>query len=158
MTRLHEISEPDFTPELLDFLREFEQYWQTGTAPGLKEFLDSATVGLTGDQNDRRLVLEELIKIDIEYRWRGGEALDKEKAGAPAGERLPGFPRLEDYIKQFPELATGQGLSPGLIVEEYRVRQRWGDHPGMAEYAARFPAYCPGLFKRFAEVDAEFSA
>ena len=76
---------------------------------------------------------------------------------ARADGRLPNCPRLEDYAKQFPELATGQGLSPGLIVEEYRVRQRWRDHPGMAEYAARFPAYCPGLFKRFAEVDAEFT-
>jgi serine/threonine protein kinase/tetratricopeptide (TPR) repeat protein len=65
-------------------------------------------------------VLCELVRADIEYTWT---------RGAPR--------RAEDYLAAFPALgADPDGLS-GVAFEEYRQRQRAGDHPSPAEYRQR---------------------
>jgi serine/threonine protein kinase len=67
----------------------------------------------------RRHVLMELVKIDLEMTWRQeGRAL------------------VETYETLFPELAPAP---VDLIVEEYRIRHRVGDKPGLEEYQTRFP-------------------
>jgi serine/threonine protein kinase/formylglycine-generating enzyme required for sulfatase activity len=67
--------------------------------------------------------LIELIKTDLEIRWRRGQ---------PA--------HLEYYAQRYPELGPVERLPPGLIYEEYRVRQLHGDQPSLASYRDRFPA------------------
>jgi serine/threonine protein kinase len=67
-------------------------------------------------------VLHELIKTHLEICWgRGIRAT------------------LADYVVRFPELGTMHGLSARLVYEEYRVRQLYGDKPGLAAYKVLFP-------------------
>src|SRR5437016_2860419 len=100
-------------------LADFDKAWRSGTAPRIESFLPA--VAKAGDGNHRRELLEELVAIDLGYRWRLGEQ-----------------PRLEDYVGHHPALGGLQQLSPKLIGEEYWVRQRWGDRPQHHEYAMRF--------------------
>src|SRR5262245_36923315 len=100
----------------------FDKAWQSGSVPRLEDFLPQ--VRATGGDAAYREFLEELVKIDLECRWREG-------AGGKA--RLC----LEDYSRRFPELAPTEQLSAELIGEEYRVRQRWGDRPKHTEYVSR---------------------
>ncbi len=125
-------------------LERFESAWASGSAPSITNYLPGET------DPSRQVLLEELIKIDMERRWR----LPPDRAD---GQRL----RLEDYAALFPELGSSGTLPPGLIVEEYRVRQRWGDRPLRDEYLRRFPQHArllPELLTRLDErLAAEFS-
>ena len=61
----------------------------------------------------------ELIKIDLGIAWRAGSG-----------------PLVESYAHRFSELDP---MPVDLIVEEYRVRQQFGDKPAIDTYRARFP-------------------
>src|SRR5207245_8848979 len=76
----------------------------------------------------RTVALHELIKTDLEIRWRRGQTVP-----------------LERYLDRFPELGAAGTLPPELIYEEYCVRQRHGDKPDLGSYQPRFP-------QQFAEV------
>jgi serine/threonine protein kinase len=111
---------------LQDLLDPFEAAWhalegQAGVVE-LAGFLPPPTDPL------RRLALIELIKADLEFRWR---------RGLPVG--------LDTYLADFPELGAAAALPPRLLYEEYRVRQRYGDQPPLADYQARFPEQFPDL-------------
>jgi hypothetical protein len=105
---------------LQEVVDRFETAWgQVSTSAAtvdLKPFLPSS-----GDPL-RAVTLAELIKTDLEIRWRRG----RESC-------------LEQYLEQFPELGSAGALPAPLIYEEYRVRQRYGDKPALASYQARFP-------------------
>jgi hypothetical protein len=94
-------------------------------------------------------MLRELVCVDLEYRWRErGVATEN---GVPRERRL----KLEDYLTLLPELGTLANLPLDLIAEEYRVRHRWGDRPGIAEFARRFPERSAELAKKLREVAVE---
>jgi serine/threonine protein kinase/formylglycine-generating enzyme required for sulfatase activity len=76
----------------------------------------------------RATVLYELIKIDLEIRWRRGRAV-----------------RLEDYLDLHPELGSAQELPARLVYEEYRARHLFGDKPPLTVYQSRFPDQFPEL-------------
>src|SRR5262249_38121049 len=97
----------------------FENAWQTGHPPRIEDFLPAGP-GVNGTASHRKL-LEHLVRIDLEFRWR--------RAGAGGGG-----PRLEEYAVRFPELE----LAEKLVSEEYWVRHLWGDRPDHGEYLARF--------------------
>ncbi|MEO2020870.1 MAG: protein kinase, partial [Pirellulaceae bacterium] len=143
---------------------QFEQAWQSGEIPEVSRFLAA-----NADQwqhwpvASRRQLLEELIKLDLEYRWQEQDqsqrtALVAEQdtiAGNDGGaKRL----LLEDYVRQHPELGSSDRLSLELVLEEYRVRQRWGDQPLHQEYLKRFPDHGPQLQEKLVQVDADLSA
>jgi tRNA A-37 threonylcarbamoyl transferase component Bud32 len=123
-------------------LDRFEGAWRAGTPPAIEDFLPARGPG-------RRPVLYELVKIDLEYRWR------RTAAGA-AG--WPARPRLEDYAARLARLGPPGRLPLDLIGEEYRVRQCWGDRPRAAEYAGRFPHHGAALGEELARIDAELAA
>jgi hypothetical protein len=126
-------------PDVEKLLEQFEEAWQRGSPPRLGDFLALAAA----EPPARALLLEELVKIDLECRWSLG-----------AAER----PRLEDYAARYPDLGRPERLSVALIAEEYRVRQRWGDHPSHAEYVARFAQHGPLLLEALQQIDAELMA
>jgi formylglycine-generating enzyme required for sulfatase activity len=70
----------------------------------------------------RSHVLPELVKVDMECRWRRGQPVV-----------------LDYYVDKFKELGPHRALSPTLILEEYRVRQCFGDRPPIDLYQQRFP-------------------
>jgi WD40 repeat protein/tRNA A-37 threonylcarbamoyl transferase component Bud32 len=109
--------------DVLEVLDAFDAAWRTGLPPSLDTYLNSGT----RDPSACRHLAAELIKIDLEYRWRS--------ADRSSARRL----ELEDYVRQWPALGPVESLATELIVEEYRVRQRWGDRAGHERYRERFP-------------------
>lgn len=87
-----------------------------GRPPTLSRFLPEEPPSL------RRLVLIELIKIDLDYRL------------CRCGERR----QIEDYWREFPELAA-EPVPTDLIYEEFHIRRRQGEAVDPEEYYLRFP-------------------
>jgi formylglycine-generating enzyme required for sulfatase activity len=106
---------PEDQHELEALLQRFEEACRSGRSVNLADF-----VPMQGKLS--LIALQELIKIDLEVQWRLREGT-----------------QLEDYLERFPELADCPRLWPGLLYEEYFVRQRYGDQPPLASYRDRFP-------------------
>ncbi len=99
-------------------LEQFIDAWEAnpGQPPAIAPFAPDGPPGL------RRMVLAELVKVDLDYRWHGGEA-----------------PRLiEQYLEELPELAA-EGVPCDLLYEELHIRQRLGERVPLDEYFDRFP-------------------
>jgi serine/threonine protein kinase len=135
-----------FDPEPL--LSAFEQAWQSGIRLTIETMLAQLPTDNPAADSARQHLLVEMVKIDLEYRWR---------STAPSGDDdLPARPLMEDYLHRFPALGPLERLSPELIGEEYRVRRLWGDRPDPESYFARFPSHAelPALLSR---IDAELA-
>lgn len=103
--------------ELSEKLEAFIGAWEESGCPRVTEFVPTSPPAL------RKLVLVELIKVDLEYRWAQG-----------SGQFL------ESYAGEFPELRDPQGRFPvDLIYEEYHVRKQAGEFVVSAAYFDRFP-------------------
>ncbi len=103
---------------LQEILDRFEKAWNnvgSEDAIDLKGYLPPIEDPL------RSVALQELIKAELEIRWRRGQTV-----------------RIESYLSEFPELQVVGTLSP-LIYEEYRVRHMHGDKPPVTAYQERFP-------------------
>lgn len=95
-------------------LDRFETAWQKADDVRIEEFLPPPG-------SPRTELLHELIKIDLEYRWRHGQR-----------------PRIDDYTRRFPELGDAGSVPLELIREEIRNRRRCGCAPSEAELQERF--------------------
>jgi serine/threonine protein kinase len=118
---------PDNASQAWDLLSQrveaFIRAWETASEPPtVSDFLPPGPVAL------RRLALVELIKVDLEYRWRRRD------------RRL-----LETYIREFPELAADGEVPCDLIYEEYHVRRQSQDDVDVTEYFERFPGQAAEL-------------
>src|SRR5437016_2812276 len=94
------VSESLGRPEIEKLLYQFDHAWQVGTPPQIEDYLKAyAGIPLRSlpsaergkEDSHRRQFLEELVKIDLEYRWRR-----KPSSGNPWA--------LQDYVARFPEL------------------------------------------------------
>lgn len=108
--------------QLQDMASRFEAAWQQAETADLASFLPPPGNPL------RRVALLELIKTDLEARWRRNQIIG-----------------VEAYLEKFPELGNVTVLAPQLIYEEYRVRHLYGDKPALAGYERRFPRQFPEL-------------
>src|SRR5262245_25762044 len=97
-------------------LQDFEAAWQRPGEPALDEFL----VGM--ESPHRPYLLAELIKIDLERRWRSGRRA-----------------LVEDYLARFSELGAEGQFPRDLLHEEIRVRRDCGQGPTWEELISRFP-------------------
>jgi serine/threonine-protein kinase len=131
-------------PGWADLVDQYDQARRSDAPPPLEEVFARAG-GLV--PADRRKLLEELVKIDLECSWR---QRPKTGAGQPA--------LLEDYARRFADLRPLERLPLDLIGEEYRVRKLWGDRPRHEDYLARFPAHVAGLRPLLAQVDTALAA
>ncbi len=106
--------------ELQQIADRFEKAWQKvadqGEPPDLARFLPPPQDPL------RKLVLQELIKTDLEARWRRNLSTG-----------------IEFYLQRFAELGKAKELPASLLYEEYRIRQYHGDRPPVTAYQRRFP-------------------
>jgi len=128
-------------------IADFDRAWQSGPAPPqLETYLQLLPDAAAPEEDLRPETCAELVRIDLEYRWRRGLGLSPDQ---PAG------PLLEQYLARHADLE--RPLSPDLIAWEYRVRHCWGDRPGHAEYSKRFPQHGPALAESLREVDAELA-
>jgi uncharacterized protein (TIGR03067 family) len=131
---------PGQAAELERLVYAFDQAWQGGAPPRIETFWTPAA---------GTPLLTELVKIDLERRWR--------RPGAGPAD-LPARPRLEDYVARYPQLGPIGQIELPLIEEEYRVRRCWGDQPGHAEYQARFGRHGAALIQALTRIDAELRA
>lgn len=118
--------------QLSERIDAFVAAWQNAAEPPvLAEFLPTAPPSL------RRLTLVETIKVDLEYRWKAGR-----------------WPKMvEEYAREFPELAGDGALPCDLIYEEYHVRKQHGQAVSIREYCDRFPTRGDEL-RRLFQIDA----
>jgi hypothetical protein len=103
---------------LQDLLDRYERAWNEAGPEQLLDFKDYLP---PTEDALRSAALQELIKTDLEIRWRRGQTV-----------------RIESYLQEFPELGVEGTLAP-LIYEEFRVRQLHGDKPPVESYEIRFP-------------------
>ncbi len=112
------------TLDLESFLEAFAASAPVDDPRRLLEFLP------VGDSSKRRLVLVELIKLDM------SEAAAK---GA--------VPRIEWYVQAIPELLTTESVPLDLALEELQLRRESGEAPRSEAYAERFPGLANALEK-----------
>jgi serine/threonine protein kinase len=137
MTRPHNLGdlEADQWDKLQDLADRFEEACKNGPVQDLAQFLPAKEDPL------RATALVELIKADLEIRWRRKEGLT-----------------LESYLERYSELGIASALSPQLIFEEYRVRHLFGDRPVLASYQVRFANQFGRLQQMVRETMPEASA
>jgi adenylate cyclase len=123
----------------------FEAAWRAAPPlPSIEQFLSDAG---TPAAQEQRLLLAELVMIDMEQRWRRtAEANSEESTSRPPrpsqstlADTLPPQPRIEDYLIRYPQLGGLSGVPDEMIASEYRTRRKWGDRPEAAEFQQRFP-------------------
>jgi WD40 repeat protein len=116
--RSHQVAgEPDSVWfRRLHAVDRFEERWQTCGDASIADFLPVEPT------EERRDLLCELIKIDLEYRWGRDQRT-----------------QVEEYVARFPELGDSATIPLDLIVEEFRVRAWHGSPPSDDELAGRFP-------------------
>lgn len=122
-----------------ELLCAFDRAWKNGPRPQIADFLPPAWAL---SDSERSELLQELIKIDLECRWRTSSA----------------GPLVEEYAGRFPELAAAKEWPLQLIGEEYRARQCWGDRPSHQLYGGRFPKQGSSLLSVLKRIDAELAA
>jgi hypothetical protein len=108
-------------PGLVRLINRLEQAWRElppgGPPPELNTYLPPPKDPL------RTQAVWELVRVDLEMRWRRGLSV-----------------LLESYVRQFSELGEVASLSAELIYHEYLVRRQYGDRPSLTIYRERFPA------------------
>jgi len=108
----------------------FEAAWRSGESPSIDEFV------LPESSKQHLPTLEELIKIDLDYRWRNTRPPADGETTLDLAER--DGRRVEQYLDDFPQLQPPAMLLR-LLREEFLVRCLWGAQPELDEYRLRFP-------------------
>jgi serine/threonine protein kinase len=120
--------------DLAKRLEQFIATWETGSEPTLAEFLPTEPPG------HRRMVLVELVKVDLEQR-------------TTRGRKKP----LESYAADFPELLENGEPPCDLIYEEYHIRRTAGETVTPRDYYQRFPRSADALRRLMGTEDLSVS-
>lgn len=110
---------------LHQILDQFEAAWAKEETPEVAEYIAHFS------RNGYPSPIGELIKIDLERRWRSVQG---------GIQRLP----LEYYLSLEPD-SFSDAVLVELIGWEYLVRNRWGDCPTRTEIMQRFAKLAPQL-------------
>jgi serine/threonine protein kinase len=121
--------------QLQGLLSRFESAWRDASTVDLARYLPPP------DHKLRQIALKEMIRTELEIRWRRGQNI-----------------LTEQYLDRFPELASLPGVLPALLCEEYRARQLFGDKPTLASFQERFPEHFAELQRLVKEVHKELIA
>lgn len=113
--------------------RTFESDWRHGRAGDIASYLPAP------DAPSFMATLEELVCIDLEFRWLQLSGVADQTTRAPHNEPTVGAqPRVEDYLATFPQLNQAPVLQR-LIDQEIWVRKNSPYPPSAEEYQRRFP-------------------
>ncbi len=88
----------------------------------------------------RRLILLELIKVDLEYRWNQPKQVQE----------------MESYIESWPELRVG-GVPAELLYEDIFQRRQHGEQVDINDYSERFPDSAAALKRLLGMESADIS-
>jgi serine/threonine protein kinase/Flp pilus assembly protein TadD len=97
------------------FIEAFEEAWQSQGPVPLEEFLPP------GDHPHFLEILTELIRVDLDYGWKRGQAVS-----------------LTEYRHRFPEAFENDDSLRGIAYEEYRLRRLAGEPVSPGEYHDHF--------------------
>ncbi len=106
----------------------FEEAWQRCRNDRQLDLPEIRSFLLSGGSDDRESLLLELIKIDLEYRWKSGRAA-----------------LCEDYYELAPEFLSQPAIQRDLLGEELNVRKSLGQLPELSDWLRRFPD-CADMF------------
>jgi serine/threonine protein kinase len=144
-------------------LQRFRQAWESETTPSIYDFLLPHT-------EDRDALILELIRIDLEHRWRLAPRsemltnLDQqsdENVTLIVDSTLQNFgwrPMVEDYHDLLSNELHLDMPPLTLILGEYRVRCLWGDKPTHANMLNRFPTLFASLLPQLQRIDNELES
>jgi tRNA A-37 threonylcarbamoyl transferase component Bud32 len=136
--------------ELESVIHAFEEAWKLGPAPSISQFLPPPSSNSSTEQF-RIELLNELIRIDIEFKWKAAQQNFAFSTEPLAGSRC----FVEDYWSEFKDEGIRPVIPLDLIGEEYRVRQLWGDRPKHDEYTSRFPDHLSEMTALLKHIDGE---
>jgi serine/threonine protein kinase len=132
----NDATDPDALVE--EVVRRFEQCWQIGQAPSISDFLPT----IPQSEAVRNQLLIELVAVDLEFRWK---AKSNDASRTTILANLPCTPPptatgplLEHYALLFESMGTRAEFPAELVLEEYRVRHKFGDRPHHEEFITRF--------------------
>ena len=123
-----------------DARKRFESDWLSGRSLSIKEYLPDrpSEHASQADQKTYLGTLEELVCIDLEFRWRSGEPQASNSDQTVTNNEALVPTRIEDYLREFPELSDEEILTR-LVEQEIYVRVNAGYVVEPGEYQARFP-------------------
>jgi serine/threonine protein kinase/tetratricopeptide (TPR) repeat protein len=101
--------------EIDSIVEAYEQARAGGAPADLREFLP-------GDESDTyRVAALELMRVDLEYSWQGGEPR-----------------RLDTYVDEYGDVLAERSALAALAFEEYRLRRAAGERATREEYASKY--------------------
>lgn len=114
-------------------LDAFFQSWESAPPPPsidgfVKDF----------DADVRRLVLPELVKVDLEYRWKDSSLVKP----------------ISEYFDTWPELAVDASVVAELLQEEMLQRRQGGEEVKIEEYIEQYPKAAEALKRISDEVSS----
>lgn len=115
-----------------DARRRFESDWLAGQSLSIRNYLPKP------DQNSYLGTLEELVCIDLEFRWKPSDRQYSESNQTVTSGQATVQTRVEDYIREFPELNSTEVIQR-LVEQEILVRIQSGYVVEPSEFASRFP-------------------
>jgi len=105
-------------------LDAFYQAWEgAAEPPHIKDFLGDHETAI------RRLILIDLVKVDIEFRTPNPSWIQP----------------IEFYLNAWPELSPNDNVPPELLYEEIYQRRDQGLEPNLEDYKQRFPQAATAL-------------
>lgn len=126
--------------------QSFEADWSQNRAGPIEDYLPE-------EGNEKYVgTAEELIHIDLEFRWKRFGEQDPDARDISASP-----PSIEDYVRRFPALFDPDVLSR-LVQAEYELRSRYNDSPSVDEYRSRFPELAKSGVKLEDVLDEELGA
>lgn len=122
----------DAAAALLD---QFCAAWQGGEQPSISATLASLD---SEDSAVRLRLLVELIKVDLEHHWRSWHRAARLGSCPSDATTMAHPPPLETYFTSLFSGPPESDVVQELAVHEFRLRQRWGDSPGIDDYLDGF--------------------
>lgn len=113
--------------------RKFESDWLSGKSSAIKDYLPPSV-----DQDTYLGTLEELVCIDLEFRWQKSDAAGATSDRTVSVDQAVVPTRVEDYLREFPELDE-PSIIKRLLEQEVLVRVRAGYVVEQGEVKSRFP-------------------
>ena len=130
-------------------LKSFEREWESSPPASIDTHLEGAS------GNRRLTLLQELVCIDMEFRWRNHAASSTQATQSLGSDStIPTF-LIDDYLERYPDLGTHETLDPLLIEEEFRVRNQWGDRPLVEDFLTRFPLHAASMHQQLTAIRAD---
>ncbi|MFN3193266.1 MAG: serine/threonine-protein kinase [Aureliella sp.] len=115
--------------------RKFESAWldaESSASLEIRDFLPQ------GSEETYLGTLEELVCIDMEFRWQPRDSQASKSNQTVSVQQYEFRTRVEDYLRDFPELDEQQ-IIQRLVEQEIYVRVNAGFLVEPSEYRSRFP-------------------